>query len=168
MLKTREEERMKKKKTHRPALVQLRSIIPSRVHINRRFGASEKTMQMFFGFFFASAHQHPEPITCKLMPLFRGKDLSGFRKPLNAGPSGLPRLLRLLSRDEAAGRFTTSASTPRHLAHLFLSLLRLTWRWSTKAKPRKQNGRTRRAALPYERHFFACEFVQFVSLVLFE
>lgn len=59
-----------------------------------------------------------------------------------------------------------SASTPRHLAHLFLSLLRLMWRGSTKQDlENKKKGENMWLMLWSERPFFACEFVQFVFLV---
>lgn len=119
---------------------------------------------------FAVTHQHLESNTCKVMPLFRGntsifvgiQTTSKHRaqRPLAPPP---PSQLR-----RGGGVFIASAAALRQLARLFLSLLRLTWRWSTKAKTRKKMRRMRRAAPPYERHLLACEFVQFVSLVLVE
>lgn len=119
---------------------------------------------------FAAAHQHLESNTCKRMPLFRGNastfvGIQTTSKPRAQRPLAppLPSQLR-----QGWGVFIASASTLRPLAHLFLSLLRLTWRWRTKAKTWKQTSRMRRAAPPYECHLFACEFVQFVSPVLVE
>lgn len=89
VLKTRKEqsdekinEKERRRKNKNPAIPLLSSSAPSYHPESTSTAALEplkRTCRCFF-LNLASAHQHRDPITCKLMPLFRGKDSSGFRK----------------------------------------------------------------------------------------
>lgn len=100
-----------------------------------------------------------ESIRCEPMPLFRG----GTR--LCSDSANLYALGSVVSvpplfsqRGRAGGAFIVSVTTLRHLARLFISLLRLLWWVST-----KQGLGTKGGLVSWSEHpFFACEFVKFV------
>lgn len=139
---------------------------------NHRFQVSELKIQTFCSAPAPCFAQNQSDVNRCL--LFRGETVffcSDSRQPLNTWAQWSPYLPPCsLSGDEAGGAFIVSASTRRHLARLFLSLLRLMWRASTKAKTWKQKEKGRTCGLTSwsERPFFACEFVQFVFSCMFE
>lgn len=82
-----------------------------------------------------------ESIRCEPMPLFRGETffvvIQTTSKHLGSAVSVPPRFSQ---RRRGGGAFIMSVSTLRHLARLFLSLLRLMRRVSTKQDPRNKRG----------------------------
>lgn len=100
------------------------------------------------------------------MPLFRGQMFFSFSDLQTTSKHWVQWSLHLpypLNGDEVGVYLFGSVSTQSHLAHAFLSLLRLTW-WESTKRDLESDGRRCEVMFRSVHSLFACEFVQFIFL----